>query len=85
MKIEQVEAKVFHHSTNQTRDSDGHSHPGPVSQTTTGLLVITCDDGTPGHVIARPGDVEEPLLEKFVRPVLLGQDPMRSERLWQAL
>ena len=85
MKIERVQAKIFFHSTNQVKDSDGHDHPGPVSETTSALLVVTCDDGTSGHVIARPGDVEEALLEKFIRPVLLGQDPMRSERLWQAL
>ncbi len=85
MRIEHVGAKVFRHSTNQSRDSDGHSHPGPVRQTTSALLQITCDDGTTGHVIARPGDVEEPLLEQFVRPVLIGADPMRPEALWQAL
>ena len=85
MKIEHVGAKVFRHSTNQAHDTDGHSHPGPVRQTTSALLEIICDDGTTGHVVARPGDVEEPLLEKFVRPVLLGADPMRPEALWQAL
>jgi len=85
MKIERVEAKVFRHSTNQTRDSDGHSHPGEIGQTTSALLVITCDDGTAGHVIARPGDIEEPLLAQFIRPVLLGEDPLCTERIWQRL
>lgn len=85
MKIERIESKVFRHTTNQTRDSDGHSHPGPVGEATSALLVITCDDGTLGHVVARPGDVEEALLDKFIRPVLTGQDPMRSEQIWQSL
>ena len=85
MKIDSVDVKLFRTTTTQVRDSDGHSHPGPESRTTSALLVITCDDGTTGHVLARPGDVEEALMEKFVRPVLLGQDPMRHEALWQAL
>ncbi len=85
MKIERVEGKVFAHTTNQVADTDGHAHPGPEQQTRSALLVITCDDGTTGQVIARPGDVEEPLLDKFVRPVLLGSDPMRPEHIWQAL
>ena len=83
MKIETVEAKVFRHTTNQMHDSDGHSHPGPERQTTSALLVICCDDGRSGQIIARPADVEEGLLDKFVRPVLLGQDPIRVEALWQ--
>lgn len=85
MKIVAVEAIRFRHTTNQVKDSDGHSHPGPVGETTSALLTITADDGTTGHVTASPGDVEEALLAKLVRPVLLGQDPMRSEALWQAL
>ena len=85
MKIETIEAKVFQHSTNQIKDTDGHAHPGPVRQTQSALLVITCDDGTSGQVIASPGDAEEALLEKFIRPVLVGEDPMRHERLWQNL
>lgn len=85
MKIEQVRAKVFRHRTNQVHDTDGHTHPGPDQQTQSALLEIICDDGTVGRVITSPGNVEEPLLEKFIRPVLLGADPMRSEALWQAL
>lgn len=85
MKIEHVEAKVFRHTTNTVSDTDGHAHPGPERDTTSALLVITADDGTCGHVVARPGDVEEKLLEQFVRPVLIGADPMRHERLWYGL
>ncbi|WP_425052107.1 enolase C-terminal domain-like protein [Psychromarinibacter sp. S121] len=82
MKIETVEAITFRHSTNTVRDSDGHGHPGPVSQTTSSLLVITCDDGTQGMVACRGGDVREYLLERFVRPNLIGKDPLATEKLW---
>ena len=85
MKIESVDAKIFHHKTNQSRDSDGHAHPGPAIDATSALLVISCDDGTTGNLIARPGDVEDSLLDQFVRPLLLGQDPMRPEAIWHSL
>jgi len=36
-------------------------------------------------VIASPGDVAEDLLARFVRPVLLSDDPMHREKLWYGL
>ena len=85
MKIESVEARVFSHRSREARDTDGHAHPGPEHRTVSALLSVVCDDGTTGCSIASPGDIEEPLLETFVRPVLLGRDPLRPEALWQAL
>jgi L-alanine-DL-glutamate epimerase-like enolase superfamily enzyme len=85
MKIEKIEAITFRHMTNTVRDSDGHGHPGPESETRSALLVITCDDGTTGQVICRPADVREPLLDRYVRPNLIGQDPLRTEKLWYAI
>ncbi|MFW2545128.1 enolase C-terminal domain-like protein [Primorskyibacter sp. 2E107] len=82
MKISSVTAKVFTHSSNTVRDSDGHGHPGPESQTTSALLTITCDDGSEGRVICRPAEVREALLERFIRPNLIGRDPMVTEALW---
>jgi len=85
VKIERVEAKIFRHATNTVHDTDGHAHPGPERGTKSALLVISADDGSVGHVVARPGDVEEPLLDTFVRPVLNGADPSCYELLWYAL
>ena len=85
MKIETVTTKLFTHTSNTVRDSDGHGHPGPESQTTSALLTITCDDGSEGRVICRPAEVREELLERFVRPNLVGQDPMCTEKLWYAI
>lgn len=85
MKIEKIEAIIFRHKTNTVRDSDGHGHPGPESDTKSALLRITCDDGTMGQVLCRTADVQEALLDRFVRPNLIGQDPLRTERLWYAV
>jgi len=85
MPITAVTSTVFTYETNQVKDSDGHSHPGEPHETRGALLRITTDDGVEGHVIAPPGDVAEPLLAQFIRPVLTGTDPMRWEHHWQAL
>ena len=85
MKIETVTVTRFKYTNNTVNDTDGHTHPGPESTATGALLTITCDNGSSGHVSCRPGDVEEPLLDKFIRPVLVGADPTRIEHLWQAL
>lgn len=82
MKIESISAKVFRHTSNTVRDSDGHGHPGPISETTSALLTITTDTGATGHVITRTPDVNPAILDRFVRPNLIGQDPMATDRLW---
>jgi L-alanine-DL-glutamate epimerase-like enolase superfamily enzyme len=85
MPIERVEAKLFRAKTRTVVDTDGHAHPGPERDIVRARLTITTGDGTAGHIIAAPGDVAEDLLEKFVRPVLIGADPLRIEKLWQGL
>ncbi|WP_418591863.1 enolase C-terminal domain-like protein [Ponticoccus sp. (in: a-proteobacteria)] len=82
MKITAITARTFRHSTNTVRDSDGHGHPGPVSQTTSAILSIETDEGLSGHIVTRTADVSEALLDRFVRPNLIGQDPLCTEALW---
>lgn len=82
MKIERITVQTFRHKTNTVRDSDGHGHPGPESDTTSALLTITTDSGAEGQVLVRPTDVPEPVLERFVRPNLIGEDPLLIEHLW---
>ena len=85
MRIEAIRTKAFAYRSRIERDTDGHAHPGPECTAISALLAIICDDGTTGYSTARPDDIEESLLERFVRPVLLGQDPLRPEALWQAM
>ncbi|MFN3146780.1 MAG: hypothetical protein ACE368_16750 [Paracoccaceae bacterium] len=35
--------------------------------------------------MTRPSDVEEALLARFVRPNLLGQDPLCTDKLWYSI
>ena len=82
MKIEKVAVQEFRHTSNVVADSDGHAHPGPESQTTSALFSIVTDDGALGQVLAKPSDVAQPVLDKFVRPNLIGEDPLRIDNLW---
>lgn len=85
MKIVDVTSKVFTYKTNKMNDTDGHTHPGPERQAKMGLLTITADDGTQGHITTSQHFVREDILADFIRPVLLGQDPLRTEKLWYGL
>lgn len=85
MRIETITARRFTHPTRIARDSDGHAHPGPERQAVTACLTITADDGTQGHLIAPPATVTEDILDAFVRPALLGADPLRTAQLWHRL
>ncbi|HRY26747.1 MAG TPA: hypothetical protein P5558_20425, partial [Geminicoccaceae bacterium] len=85
MRITDVQARVFIYKTSKMNDTDGHTHPGPERDARGAILTIACDDGAEGHVIAPPSTVTEELLAEFVRPVLVGADPMRIEHLWRAL
>lgn len=85
MKITSVDVRVFEHSTRQEKDSDGHAHPCEPRPTKSALLTITADDGTKGYQVASPELVRPHVLENFVKPVLIGADPMMREKLWHAL
>lgn len=85
MKITSIEVRTFGHKTNIARDSDGHGHPGPVSDTASAILSVETDEGVAGHAVARPSDVAEPILDRFVRPNLAGRDPLRIDSLWYGI
>lgn len=85
MKIVDVRARVFVYKTNKTSDSDGHTHPGPERDAKGAILTVVCDDGSEGHAVGAPYTMTQELLGAFVKPILVGADPMRIEKLWQAM
>ncbi len=54
-----------------------------------GLLAITTDQGVTGHAFLGsayyPADVDAQGLIKYLKPILVGQNPLDRERLYQAL
>ncbi len=54
-----------------------------------GLLTITTSDGIMGHAFLGsafyPADLDGPSLMRYLKPILLGQDPFDRERLYKAM
>lgn len=54
-----------------------------------GLLTITTGDGIMGHAFLGsafyPADLDGPSLMRYLKPILLGQDPLDRERLYKAM
>ena len=85
MKIVDVSARVFRHTSHLMKDSDGHTHPGDAHPVRQALLTITADDGSQGHCFSPVEVVRPHLLEGFLKTVLIGQHPFHRERIWQDL
>jgi L-alanine-DL-glutamate epimerase-like enolase superfamily enzyme len=84
MKIDRVSVRLFTHTSRQCKDIDGHTHPGPPVTVTKALLTLGCGD-VEGHALATPDLLRKELLDAYVRPTLLGRDPLQREALWLAL
>jgi L-alanine-DL-glutamate epimerase-like enolase superfamily enzyme len=54
-----------------------------------GLLTITTDDGVEGHAFLgsayNPAQLDGPMLIHVLKPIVMGQDPLDRERLYQAM
>ena len=66
------------------------SHTGEFAgQSKLGLLAIQTDQGLTGHAFLgsafHPADMDGPSLVRTLKPLLIGQDPLQRERLYQAM
>ena len=54
-----------------------------------GLLTVRTDEGIEGHAFlgssSRSAAMDGASLVRFLKPLVLGQDPLERERLWQAM
>ncbi len=85
MKLVDVKVRQFWHTTHTQNDSDGHTHPGPARRVKKTLFTLIADDGTEGHALTSYELVRPYLVEKYLKPVLLGKHPFDREALWQDL
>lgn len=81
MKIVDVITETFTYISNTVRDSEGHGHPGPDHEARQTLLRIVTDEGVEGYTFGANAGV----IERIVKPLLLGEDPFYRERIWQTL
>ncbi|MBC7237663.1 MAG: enolase [Chloroflexi bacterium] len=80
MKIIEVELIRFQYRSKMVRDAEGHSHPGPEHDATATITRIATDEGVEGYAMGG-----SPAMLDTVRQVLIGEDPLYRERIWQRL
>jgi len=63
----------------------GHHTARPTGKSDLGLLAVTTDEGVAGHAFlgtsSNPASLDGPGLIRFLKPVLMGQNPLDRERL----
>lgn len=80
MKITALDLIRFRYTSHHVRDAEGHGHPGPAHEAVASLVRIETDEGVTGYA---PGG--SPAMLEPARAVLLGEDPLYRERIWQRL
>lgn len=80
MKIVDVELIRFTYISHLVRDAEGHSHPGPAHEAIASLVHIKTDEGLSGYAMGGAPEMLGP-----ARQVLIGEDPLYRERIWQRL
>ena len=81
LKIVDVKVESFKYNTKISRDSDGHSHPGPEHEATQSILTIVSDQGSEGHSFG----IDPGIAHRVLRPILIGEDPFNREKIWNGL
>src|SRR5436305_4269788 len=63
----------------------GHHTARPTGQSDLGLLRVVTDEGIEGHAFlgtsSNPASLDGPGLIRFLKPIVIGQDPLDRERL----
>src|SRR4030042_1882611 len=80
MKIPDIEVITIQYHSKMVHDDEGHSHPGPAHDALATLTHILTDEGVEGYSTGG-----SPRMLPLARQVLIGEDPLYRERIWQRL
>ena len=80
MRITDIELIRFKHTSCQVRDAEGHGHPGPAHESSSSIFRILTDEGLAG--VSMGGS---PVMMGTAREILIGEDPLYREKIWQRL
>ncbi|MGM0400745.1 MAG: enolase C-terminal domain-like protein [Chloroflexota bacterium] len=80
MKITDIELIRFTYPSRVVRDAEGHSHPGSEHEAQGTISHISTDEGVDGYSMGGA-----PAMLETAEQVLLGEDPLRREYIWQKL
>lgn len=81
MKITDLQTIRFKYLSKNVRDSERHQHPGAEHETTQTVLKIITDEGVEGYTFG----VNEQVIHSLIKPMLIGEDPLMREKIWQDL
>ncbi|MEX0762670.1 MAG: enolase C-terminal domain-like protein [Dehalococcoidia bacterium] len=89
MKITDIKLITFTVTGSGRRTKWGYGEPGPAHEVPHSITQIITDDGAEGYAEQGwPGYFYAPRqdeIDNLVKPLLLGEDPMDRERLWQLM
>jgi len=85
MKITQINVEVFTYPTRRSVDAAGHAHPGEESLAKMAMLRVATEDGVEGYAFGAPELIRPHVIDSFVRKVLIGQNALDREKIWQDL
>ena len=89
MKITDVKVNVFTHKTRPFRFRDGF--PAYKGQLDVLAVRICTDEGVEGHSLSLAcqgggsGRILAEMLRTVIKPVVVGEDPLQRERIWQKI
>jgi L-alanine-DL-glutamate epimerase-like enolase superfamily enzyme len=89
MKITEIERITFTVTSSGRRTKWGYGEPGPGREVPHSITRIVTDDGQEGYAEQGwPGYFYTPRqdeIDDLVKPLLIGEDPLDRERLWQLM
>ena len=80
MRITKIRLTTFRYISRSVRDSEGHRHPGPEHEALETLTTVAADGGVEGHAFGGSA-----AMVRVARRLLVGEDPLARERIWQSL
>ena len=81
MKIADIVVERFHYKSKIVPDSEGHAHPGEEHDAVQSLTRIIADNGVEGYCFGGSPEV----MDRVVKPAIIGEDPFFREKIWQRL
>lgn len=89
MKITDVTVTLFSWDDLPARQFGRHTGRMAGGRSDLGLVTIATDEGVEGHAFlgssSRGANLDAGLLIKFLKPLLIGEDPLNRERIYQAM
>ena len=89
MKISEIELITFTVTSSGSRTRWGYGEPGPQREVPHSIMRVATDDGHEGYSeqgwLGYFHTPRQDQIDDLVKPLLIGEDPLDRERLWQLM